>query len=221
MSKVVVAKEILKANDALAAANLRLLDQAGVFCINLLGSPGSGKTTLLEKLTPYLKDRVRVGVIEGDLATSEDAERIEKAGLPSIQINTGGGCHLDSNMVANALESLDLNEFDLLFIENVGNLVCTAGHRLGERLRIVVLSAAEGDDKVVKYPPMFQKTDSVLINKADLLPYTDFSVERVHTDARRLNPKVEILQASARTGEGIEEAAEFILNKRQQWINGK
>ncbi len=221
MKKVVVAKEILKANDAIARENLSKLDAANIFCVNLLGSPGSGKTTLLEKMTPFLKGQVRAGVIEGDLATSEDADRIEKVGLPSIQINTGGGCHLEANMVANALDALDLSQFDLLFIENVGNLVCTAGHQLGERLRMVVLSSAEGDDKVVKYPPMFQKTNSVLINKADLLPYTEFSIERVHEEARRLNPDVEILQASARTGEGIEEVAEFILAKRQEWLEAR
>jgi hydrogenase nickel incorporation protein HypB len=221
MAEVVISKEILKANESIAEQTQRRLDEAGVFMLNVLGSPGSGKTTLMEALAGPLADKVRAAVIEGDLATSKDADRIEALGWPTVQINTGGGCHLEANMVVKALESLDLEALDLLIVENVGNLVCTAGHRLGERLRLVVLSSTEGDDKVSKYPPMFQRTDGLLLNKADLLPYTDFDLERMESDARVLNPEVEIFQASARTGEGIGEVADWILSKMDAWRSSR
>ncbi|MCB2199077.1 hydrogenase nickel incorporation protein HypB [bacterium] len=216
--EVVVTQDILKANDSIAEQNLAAFDEAGVYTVNVLGSPGSGKTTLLEKLAEKLNNRVKAAVIEGDLATSKDAERIEKLGWPTIQINTGGGCHLEANMVSSAMKNLPLDTSNLLFIENVGNLVCTASHKLGERLRIVVLSATEGDDKVSKYPPMFQKTNALIMNKADLLPYTDFDVDRMEEDARRLNPDVEIFKVSARTGEGIAEVADWLVAKRETWF---
>ncbi len=215
--KVLVAKEIMKANDNLAESNKEKLDRAKVFAINILGSPGAGKTTLLENIAPILKEKVKMAVIEGDLATSEDAERIAAVGIPALQINTDGGCHLDANMIASALNDIDLDEIDILFIENVGNLVCTAGHQLGERLRLVVLSAAEGDDKVAKYPPMFQKTNAMLINKSDLLPYTNFSVDRAFADAKKLNPDIIQMKASATTGEGINEVANWMLDLYQKW----
>lgn len=216
--EVVVTQDILKANDSIAEQNLASFDEAGVYTVNILGSPGGGKTTLLEKLAEKLNNRVTAAVIEGDLATSKDAERIEKLGWPTIQINTGGGCHLEANMVSSAMKNLPLDKSDLLFIENVGNLVCTASHKLGERLRIVVLSATEGDDKVSKYPPMFQKTNALIMNKADLLEFTDFDVDRMEEDARRLNPDVEIFKVSARTGEGIAEVADWLIAKREAWI---
>ena len=215
--EVVVTQDILKANDSIAEQNLARLDAAGVYTVNVLGSPGAGKTTLLERLAEKLNGRVKAAVIEGDLATSKDAERIEKLGWPTIQINTGGGCHLEANMVSTAMKSLPLDDTDLLFIENVGNLVCTASHKLGERLRVVVLSSTEGDDKVSKYPPMFQKTNAIIMNKADLLPYTDFDIDRMEEDARRLNPDVEIFKVSSRTGEGIAEVAEWLLEKQKAW----
>lgn len=211
--EIVVAKDLLKANDQIAAVNLSRLDTAGIACVNLLGSPGAGKTTLLERLADHLPDSVRPAAIEGDLATSNDAERIQALGWPTVQINTGGGCHLDANMVAAGLDGLDLDSIDLLFIDNVGNLVCTASFQLGERLRLVVLSVTEGDEKVVKYPPMFQKADVIVINKIDLLPYTDFDVKRVVADAQRLNPDVEIHQVSARTAEGVAGLAQWLLGR--------
>jgi len=215
--QVVVAKEILKVNDTIAKENMEVFDRNGVYGINVLGSPGSGKTTLLEKLFVELDGKIRPGVIEGDLETSRDAERIDKLGVPVVQINTGGGCHLEANMVQQAITSLDLSALNTVFVENVGNLVCTSGYMLGERLRFVVLSTTEGDDKVSKYPPMFQRTQAMVINKVDLLEFTDFSVERAIEDARKLNPDIEVFTISARTGEGIPELAKWIVGKVQAW----
>ena len=186
--KIVAAKRILKANDQLAAENRAQLDAAGVFGVNVVGSPGSGKTTLLEALFAHLKGRLRPAVIEGDIAGSIDADRMEKLGVPVVQINTDGACHLDANMIATANKELDFTAVDLLAIENVGNLVCTAGFDLGEHLRIVVLSTSEGDDKAVKYPAIFQGSHALFITKTDLLPYLNFNVERITNDMRRLAP---------------------------------
>ncbi len=212
--KVVVKQDIMKANDTIALENRRRFDEHGVFCLNLLGSPGSGKTTCLEHLAGLLEGKLRMGVIEGDLATSRDAERIEALALPTVQINTGGGCHLEAPMVTQAMDALELTNLDLVVIENVGNLVCTASHQLGEHRRLVVLSATEGDDKIVKYPPMFQKTDAVAVNKVDLLPYTDFDLERGKADLARLNPDAPLLTLSARTGQGFDELVEWLLVQR-------
>ena len=200
--EIVIAKDIMKANDQIAEANRIKLDQANVYCVNFLGSPGSGKTTLLEAIAPYITNQSPFGVIEGDLATSRDAERIETLGVPAIQINTGGGCHLDANMVDSALKNLNLNNLDLLFIENVGNLVCPAGFKLGERLRIVVLSVTEGDDKVAKYPTMFSAVDALVVNKIDLLPYLDFDLNKIRSDIKVIAPDIDMFTLSAKTGEG-------------------
>ena len=187
--KIVAAKKILKANDQLAAENRTRCDAAGVFAVNIVGSPGSGKTTLLEALFARLQGRVKPAVIEGDIAGSIDAERMEKIGVPVVQINTDGACHLDAVMIANATNELDLAEVNLLMIENVGNLVCTAGFDLGEHLRIIVLSTSEGDDKAVKYPAIFQGSDALFITKIDLLPHLNFNVERITADMKRLAPE--------------------------------
>lgn len=210
--EVVITKDILKANDTLAASIQRQLDAAGVYMINVLGSPGAGKTTLIEALDKALRGDLRAAVIEGDLATSKDAERLEQLGIPSVQINTGGGCHLESNMVAEALNGLKLDDTDIVLIENVGNLVCTASHKLGERLRITLLSTTEGDDKVAKYPPIFQRTDAIVVTKADLLPYVDFDMDKMVADAKKLNPDVKIFTLAARgdTPEGVEDLAAWI-----------
>ena len=172
--KIVAAKSILKANDQLAAENRARFDAAGVFCVNVVGSPGCGKTTLLEAVLASLPPHIAPAVIEGDIAGSIDAQRIEALGLPVVQINTDGACHLDANMIASAADGLDLEQLNLLMIENVGNLVCTAGFDLGERLRIVILSVSEGDDKAVKYPAIFQSADALAVTKIDLLPHSDF-----------------------------------------------
>jgi hydrogenase nickel incorporation protein HypB len=217
--QIVVAQDILKANDQIAQRNLERLDAAGVYCINVLGSPGAGKTTLLEALAPHLSGQLRFAVIEGDPATTRDADRIEALGVPNVQINTGGGCHLDANMVVSALDNLKLESLDLLFIENVGNLICPSGYRLGERLRAVILSVAEGDDKVAKYPPMFQRVDALVVNKLDLLPYLEYDLGKVKSDVKRVAPDVHMMTLSAKTGEGVANLADWIVGKRQEYLH--
>ena len=186
----------------------------------MVGSPGCGKTTLLEALLAELRGRPAAAVIEGDIAGSIDAQRIEALGLPVVQINTDGACHLDANMIASARAGLDLAEIDLLVIENVGNLVCTAGFDLGEHLRIVILSTAEGDDKAVKYPAIFQGSHALVITKIDLLPHGDFGVERITADMKRLAPKAAVWQVSARTGSGIPPAAAWLARQCDGGVEG-
>ena len=211
--KIVAAKKLLKANDQLAAEIRAAYDAAGVLAVNVVGSPGSGKTTLLEALFAHLKGRLKPAVIEGDIAGSIDADRMERIGVPVVQINTDGACHLDAVMVAGANKELDLAAIDVLFVENVGNLVCTAGFDLGEHLRIVVLSTSEGDDKAVKYPAIFQGSDALFITKIDLLPHVNFSVERITADMRRLAPEAAVFQVSALHGDGIPEAADWLAER--------
>jgi hydrogenase nickel incorporation protein HypB len=212
--KLVAAKSILKANDQLAAENRRRFDTAGVYCINVVGSPGCGKTTLLEALFQHFGGRLRPAVIEGDIAGSIDADRIEGLGVPVVQINTEGACHLDANMTASAVAQLDLTSVDLLFVENVGNLVCTAGFDLGEHLRIVVLGATEGDDKAIKYPAIFQGSDALVISKIDMLPYTNFRIERIAGDMKRLAPAAPVFEVAALRRQGTCELAEWIASCR-------
>jgi hydrogenase nickel incorporation protein HypB len=199
---------VLAKNDELAARNRGWLADRRVTALNLMSSPGAGKTTLLER-TIAASDRA-VAVIEGDQETLLDAERIRSAGARAIQVNTGAGCHLDATMVARALETLQPDEGSVLFIENVGNLVCPALFDLGERRKVVVISVTEGDDKPLKYPHMFAAADLVVVNKTDLLPYVDFDVDRLARDARQLRPGVEILAVSARTGAGLEDWQDWL-----------
>jgi hydrogenase nickel incorporation protein HypB len=202
---VQIEQDILAKNNAYAAANRERLAGRGVFALNLVSSPGSGKTTLLCKTIELLKGRRPVAVIEGDQQTSQDAERIRATGAPAIQINTGKGCHLDAHMVGHALERIDLHDNALLMIENVGNLVCPAAFDLGEAHKVVILSVTEGEDKPIKYPDMFRAATLMLLNKCDLLPHLDFDVARAIDFARRVNPDIEVLQVSARTGAGMED----------------
>ena len=232
--KIVAAKKILKANEQLAAENRSQFDAAGVFAVNLVGSPGCGKTTLLEALFGQagLAGRLAPAVIEGDIAGSIDAQRIDAIGVPVVQINTEGACHLDASMIAAAKEGLGIRDWGraggdpespasspqppavrLLVIENVGNLVCTAGFDLGERLRIVVLSVSEGDDKLVKYPAIFQSSHALVITKIDLLPHSNFRVQRVVDDMKRLAPAAPVFQVSALHGEGIPALADWLLQR--------
>ena len=199
-----VERNILGKNDMLARENRKAFGARGVFALNLVSSPGSGKTTLLCKLIETLKGRRPLAVIEGDQQTSHDAERIRKAGAPAVQINTGKGCHLDAEMVGHAFDSLEPPQGAVLFIENVGNLVCPAAFDLGEAKRIVVLSVTEGADKPIKYPDIFASADLMVINKTDLLPHVDFDVMACVGHARRVNPRLEWLGVSARTGEGLD-----------------
>jgi len=211
--KIVAAKKILKANDQLAEENRARFNASGVYGVNLVGSPGCGKTTLLEAVFTHLKGTLAPAVIEGDIAGSIDADRIDALGIPVGQINTDGACHLDASMIAAAVEGFDLKAIDLLVIENVGNLVCTAGFDLGEHLRLVVLSISEGDDKLVKYPAIFQRSHALVITKTDLLPHSKFRIERVISDMKRLAPDAEVFQVSALHGEGIPALAAWLAGK--------
>ncbi|RLB08265.1 MAG: hydrogenase accessory protein HypB [Deltaproteobacteria bacterium] len=202
--EIKVIKNILEANEVIASQNKRLFEDKGVYVVNLMGSPGAGKTTLLEKTVKHLIDKKRIAVIEGDIATSRDAEKIAAHGVPTLQINTGGACHLDGNMVRGGLKEFNFENIDLLFVENVGNLVCPAEFRIGEDDKVMIISATEGDDKPLKYPLMFQVSSLLLLNKVDLLPYIDFDLERFRNDAIRVNPRLEILTISCRTGEGLD-----------------
>ena len=206
MYKVSVGKKILVANEEYARKNAQLLAEKKKLCLNMISSPGSGKTTILVRTIKDLENKVKIGVIEGDIQTNIDAERIKKSKAPVVQINTDGACHLSAAQVSSALESLPVSDLDLIFIENVGNLVCPSAFELGESGKIVVLSVAEGDDKPVKYPAIFAKSKVLLINKIDLLnagTAIDFDIERVKSDVRKLNNTIEIFPISAKTGEGI------------------
>jgi hydrogenase nickel incorporation protein HypB len=206
MYKVKVGKKILSANEEYALKNSQLLAEQKKLCLNMISSPGSGKTTILTRTISELKDKIKIGVIEGDIQTDLDAERIRATKAPVVQINTDGACHLSAAQVTGALENLPVSNLDLIFIENVGNLVCPSAFELGESNKIVVLSVAEGDDKPAKYPAIFAKSKVLLINKVDLLEavgQVDFDIERVKDDARKLNKGIEIFAISAKTGEGM------------------
>ena len=201
---VQIEQDILGKNDQYAAANRSWFRARGILALNLVSSPGSGKTSLLTRSIQDLKGRYPLAVIEGDQQTSHDADRIRATGVPALQINTGKGCHLDAHMVGHAIESLGLAEKSLLFIENVGNLVCPAAFDLGEAHKVAILSVTEGEDKPLKYPDMFHAADLMILNKIDLLPYLDFDMARCLDYAHRVNPGIEILQVSARSGEGLD-----------------
>ncbi len=198
-----IERDILSKNDEYAAANRGRWRKAGIFALNFVSSPGSGKTSLLVRTIADLKHRWPIAVIEGDQQTSNDAERIRATGVPAVQVNTGKGCHLDAHMVGHAMDHLALAAGGLLFIENVGNLVCPAAFDLGEAHKVVVLSVTEGEDKPLKYPDMFAAADLMLLNKSDLLPHLDFDVGACIAAALRVNPRIRILTVSARTGEGL------------------
>jgi hydrogenase nickel incorporation protein HypB len=199
-----VERDILSKNDAYAAENRRHFDRNGIFALNFVSSPGSGKTSLLVRTIQDLRDRILINVVEGDQQTSNDAARIRETGARAIQINTGKGCHLDAHMVGHALEDLAPEPGSALFIENVGNLVCPAAFDLGEAHKVVVLSVTEGEDKPLKYPDMFAAADLMILNKADLLPHLDFNVALCIANALRVNPRLQTLTVSARSGEGME-----------------
>lgn len=211
---VQVEQDILGENDRLAADNRLFFAERNVLALNLVSSPGSGKTTLLVRSIERLVERFPVTVIEGDQQTSFDADRIRETGVPALQINTGKGCHLDARMVGDAALRLDPQEGSVLFIENVGNLVCPAAFDLGEAQRVVMLSVTEGEDKPLKYPDMFHAADLMVITKTDLLPYVPFDVERCIGFARRINPAIEVIQLSALTGDGLDAWFDWIGERR-------
>jgi hydrogenase nickel incorporation protein HypB len=214
---ITVVENILNANDRLAQDNYTRLEAAGVFSINILASPGAGKTSLIEQTLPRLKDKLRVATIDGDIATSIDSDRAAAAGaLAAIQINTGGDCHLDAVMLHGALEKLDLKQFDLLIVENVGNLVCPANFKLGTHKTILVASVPEGDDKPYKYPGTYRGVDVLIINKIDLLPYVNFKMDYFERGVQVLNPGVTTFPLSCTTGEGLDAWVDWLIKNTKR-----
>ena len=203
--KISVVKNILEANDRIAQENKKLFDEKDILVFNLMSSPGAGKTSLLERTIEALNGELRMGVIEGDIQSSQDAERIAQKGVPVVQINTGGACHLDGNMIRDTFSEFDFTEMDLLVVENVGNLVCPAEFKVGEDFKVMLLSVTEGDDKPSKYPLMFHESKVLLINKVDLLPYVDCSIQKIKEDSLKINPDLVIFEVSCKTGEGLDE----------------
>jgi hydrogenase nickel incorporation protein HypB len=213
--KINVMTDVLEANDRIAAVNGELFKKHRNLVLNLISSPGAGKTMMLEKTAEALKGKLRLGVVAGDIETTRDSERLRKYKLPVVQLTTGSACHLDANMVASALPHLDLSKVDILVIENVGNLVCPAEFKVGEDYKVVMLSVTEGDEKPLKYPLVFAESALLLINKIDLLKYTNFNLKEAKANARRVNPDLDIIDISCTTGEGIEDWIAW-LNQRYQ-----
>ena len=194
----------MEANDRIAQENRAIFDKKGLVVFNLMSSPGAGKTSLLEKTIDGLKDHLRMGVIEGDIQSSQDAERIARRGIPVVQINTGGACHLDGNMIRDTFEDFNFDDLDLLVVENVGNLVCPAEFQVGEDFKVMILSVTEGADKPSKYPLMFHESKVLLINKIDLLPYVDCDIQTIKKEALKINPHLTMFEISCKTGEGLD-----------------
>ncbi|NLX14949.1 MAG: hydrogenase nickel incorporation protein HypB [Phycisphaerales bacterium] len=214
MKKIEVVENVLQANDAVAATNRQRLGRAGLLAVNLMSSPGSGKTTLLEKSIPALGPDLPCAVLVGDLQTTRDAERLGPLAVQAVQINTGTGCHLSAPQVSRGLDALDLDGLAFVFIENVGNMVCPAAFDLGEHVRVVLLSVPEGDDKVAKYPTLFQRADAVLITKMDLADLMEFNLERVRQDLARLNSRAPVILHSSKTGQGMTQWLNWLRQQR-------
>jgi len=214
MSIITIERKVLEKNDGVAALNRSLLKQHGVFAVNLLSSPGAGKTSILEWTLENLRGRLRVGVIEGDVQTDLDAQRVARFEVPVVQIVTNGACHLEAHLVQQALDHIDVRQLDLLVIENVGNLVCPASFDLGEALKTVVVSTTEGDDKPLKYPGMFRRASVLLINKIDLLPYVNCNPVALKQNALSINPSLKIFETSCTTGSGIAAWCDWLLEQR-------
>ncbi len=204
MSRLTIERKVLEKNDAIANDIRSSLKENNIFAINLVSSPGSGKTSLVEKTIEFAKGRIKIAVIEGDVQTDLDAQRIEALNIPVIQIVTNGACHLEAGLVRDAYYQLNKDTIELLIIENVGNLVCPSGYDLGEELKVVILSTTEGDDKPLKYPAMFRNSSILIINKIDLVPYTHCSLEKLRSNALSINPALIIFETSCTTGEGID-----------------
>ena len=215
--EILVLEDLLGSNKKIAAEIREKLTQKGILTINLMSSPGAGKTTLLERISEHLKPNFRMAVIEGDIETERDAERIRAKGIPAWQIITGGACHLEAKMIGKLFSEIP-TDLDFLFIENVGNLVCPAGYDLGENIRCVLLSVPEGDDKPKKYPKAFTTSDCLILSKTDLLPLMPFDNERAQKEAREINPKLRIFLTSALKDEGVDELVKFFIAARQQLL---
>ncbi len=211
--KVKVVSRILEANERIADDNRKIFDENGVYVVNLMSSPGAGKTTVLEQTVKLLKGTLNIGVIEGDIMGTDDAERMSMLEVPVVQINTGGACHLDANMISEVLKDLPLSEIDLLFVENVGNLVCPAEFNVGEDVKAMVLSITEGDDKPLKYPLMFQESAALILNKMDLEEHRDVDVDKIVKDASSLNKSINIFKCSAKTGNGMDKWVNWLKDK--------
>jgi hydrogenase nickel incorporation protein HypB len=210
-TRIPIVENILSANDRMAARNREVFDKAAVYGINIMASPGAGKTSVIIKTLEALHGRLRLGVIEGDLATSIDAEKAAAAGMPAVQINTGGECHLDAAMMADALPALPLADLDLVIVENVGNLVCPASFQIGTHINVLIASIPEGDDKPYKYPGMYRGVQALVINKIDLLPYVPFNMDYFRQGVEILNPGVVTFPLSAKTGEGMDTWADWLV----------
>ncbi len=213
--KVKIITKILEANDRIALQNRNIFDENGIFVINLMSAPGAGKTSLLEQ-TIRKSSGMNIGIIEGDIAGSDDAERIERLDIPVVQINTGGACHLDANMINEVIRDLPLDTLGIVFIENVGNLVCPAEFKVGEDIKVMLLSITEGHDKPLKYPLMFQESSALILNKIDLAPYTDVDIEKIKKDSLSLNPALRIFEVSCRTGQGIQNWVDWLKRLPQK-----
>jgi hydrogenase nickel incorporation protein HypB len=213
MSIITVERKVLEKNDQIAAELRTKFKEKGIFAINLLSSPGSGKTSLIERTAEQLKDKINISVIVGDVQTDNDAKRIGRLNIPVVQIITHGSCHLEAQLVRDAYKNIENEKTDLLIIENVGNLVCPAGYDLGEDKKVVLLSTTEGDDKPLKYPAMFRNSSALIINKIDLLPYVNSSVDEIKRNAKSINSSLDIFEVSCKTSEGIEDWCNWLLNQ--------
>jgi hydrogenase nickel incorporation protein HypB len=213
MSVITIERKVLEKNDQIAQRNRRLFQESGIFVLNLVSSPGAGKTSILEKTLQELRRSMRFAVIEGDVQTDLDARRVAHYGVPVVQIVTMGACHLEANLIQDALTNIDLNGIDVLFIENVGNLVCPSGYDLGETAKVVVLSTTEGDDKPLKYPAMFRNSSVMLINKIDLIPYVRCDLNLLRNNALQINPALKVFEISCFTGDGITEWCRWLMNR--------
>lgn len=213
MSVITIERKVLEKNDQIAERNRQFFQDRGIFVLNLVSSPGAGKTSILEKTFQELRGSMRISVIEGDVQTDLDARRVAEYGVPVVQIVTMGGCHLEAGLVQDAVQKLDLNAMDLLFIENVGNLVCPSNYDLGEALKVVVLSTTEGDDKPLKYPAMFHNSSVLIINKIDLIPYVNCSLDVLRGNALKINPALKVFEISCFTGAGIPEWCNWLRKK--------
>jgi len=214
--EVTIVRNVLEANDRLAEELKATFKEKKILCLNLMSSPGAGKTTLLERTLTDLKDEFKMAVIEGDLQTDNDAQRVAATGAQAVQVNTEGGCHLDSGMVLDSLKSINMEGLDILFVENVGNLVCPAEFEVGEDYKVTLLSVAEGDDKPEKYPLMFHISAVMLLNKVDLMPYVDFDLDKASGHATKLNKDIKVIPISARSGENLEEWYSWLREKRAE-----